>query len=544
MTVPGEAFHSMTTPLSRKEKEKANNGTAARALRGQKSRSVRDPRTRAVPVSTALKSTALQRISKFLEEDNVGTDIDFSIMELDNLPKELAKCEHRLTNLVADRNKFKQIPNVTFTLYNLTSLNLSNNLIELIPVDLFLLRSLASLNLSSNAIKEIPEEISFLPQLEDFNISHNKLAAVPLTLCELVKLNFIDVSHNSITVLPGELSLLPQLRTLNCMQNPCYSKLNSQSKGIKYALSQLIMPDLSNSAIYFDKFHEEWTDPAGPLWRANMQKQCRYVKVSVGEIVKVRLRLGTRIPSLMLPSHTRVVPSSWQMQVKKVGSSTGVEGITRVDSGQTCHPVFQWSSTEAGVYQMTMVDANANAGEDREDRKEGEIETTAAVTAPSLSIILLTEGPHPPNCRLRVEALNAQLFGRWIFSLQLADREGQPAWNAIPSEASLCPIVPSGMTAQTAEEDLPVVAEWPALAAALHWNITTVAQTHSSRHPSERPTFLGRDACHPATLQWAWSPTVAGQVTCQCTWQGQPIPGSGIEWVVEPLRFGGDSDSD
>lgn len=128
--------------------------------------------------------------------------------------------------LNASGNRLTKLNGFTFKgASNLSELNLSENEIQTIHEDAFLeLRNLKTLNLSKNKILSFGRE-TFAPLdlLHSLDISQNLIEFLDVRfIYRNYQLHDIDASENNIErVTNGFLEILPQIKDLNIMRNPC-----------------------------------------------------------------------------------------------------------------------------------------------------------------------------------------------------------------------------------------------------------------------------------------------------------------------------------
>jgi Leucine-rich repeat (LRR) protein len=168
------------------------------------------------------REEAVRRIHRAAEEKL--TQLDLSVLDLEELPPEIGKCTQLETLLLGGKfddeeeellgNKLTEFPDAVLQLTNLKILDLSCNQITAIPDAIGQLSNLTQLHLSFNQITSIPKAIGQLSNLTQLYLSSNEITSIPEDLGQLSHLTRLDLQRNQITSIPkaiGQLSNLTQL---------------------------------------------------------------------------------------------------------------------------------------------------------------------------------------------------------------------------------------------------------------------------------------------------------------------------------------------
>jgi Leucine-rich repeat (LRR) protein len=183
----------------------------------------------------------LSRIRKCNEEGQKS--IDISRLNLDHIPDMMQQLS-QLQELIARKNHFSSLNEISLYFFNLQKLDLSfnNNIIlEIGNWSSFLpdLPYLKSLELGTCELAIIPEETQYLKRLERLILRKNNIIVIPTWIIELRYLHTLDVSFNAIEELPIHLSKLKSLSDLNLVKNPCLENPNYE-ENLTPQLSYLI----------------------------------------------------------------------------------------------------------------------------------------------------------------------------------------------------------------------------------------------------------------------------------------------------------------
>lgn len=128
--------------------------------------------------------------------------------------------------LYLQQNRVKKLAAKVFAgADNLNEINLADNVIEHVSENAFeTLNHLESLNLARNKISFFPQAtFTFLPELINIDISGNQIEFLDARwFISNTKMSGINIADNKISsVTNGFLKLLPQVKVLNMMNNPC-----------------------------------------------------------------------------------------------------------------------------------------------------------------------------------------------------------------------------------------------------------------------------------------------------------------------------------
>ncbi len=173
-----------------------------------------------------------------VKEDEV---LDYSFENRWHLPKTAFTEQRNVSMLLANGNRFLEIPSEIRKLqtleylsmadnrlrkfhqlisnFKLETIDLEGNMIDQIPINISNLVFLKSLNLTRNRLSILPAYLFKLSLLKDLRLAHNRIAILPTAIGELDSLETLDLSFNALKSLPSSISKLSKLKSLGLTGN-------------------------------------------------------------------------------------------------------------------------------------------------------------------------------------------------------------------------------------------------------------------------------------------------------------------------------------
>ncbi|KAL1924400.1 uncharacterized protein VTP21DRAFT_7435 [Calcarisporiella thermophila] len=152
-------------------------------------------------------------------ENNVD-HIDFSDMNLTQLPPEIAELQHVF------------VLSQDVICHNTLKLFLSSNSLRSLSPELFQLRNLSVLSLRNNKLEQVPPQIGLLTNLVELSLGNNRLTYMPAEILRLKKLKILTLTPNPLLSPPPDDTQrdTPSMADNEQQPQPMIEDINSQSQ--------------------------------------------------------------------------------------------------------------------------------------------------------------------------------------------------------------------------------------------------------------------------------------------------------------------------
>ncbi|XP_062845798.1 malignant fibrous histiocytoma-amplified sequence 1 [Trichomycterus rosablanca] len=194
---------------------------------------------------------------------NGRKDENYSSRKLKSLPKELLQKGQNVYKLNLEKNRLKNIPEIS-RLPNLTELNLTRNEFAEFPVAIGELKHLVKLYINQNNIKSIPENIfPSLKKLQFLKMSTNRLDKLPQDIKTCESLTYLNLSNNNLKDLEplvglcglkelyvekNRLKVLPS----SLFESQCLEKIKANGNPLRMPPEEVCAGGLKEIQNYFD----------------------------------------------------------------------------------------------------------------------------------------------------------------------------------------------------------------------------------------------------------------------------------------------------